>query len=124
MNIIQYHPRKHETLKQYWCNVGPASKTMDQHYFNTGLPSRVCWYRFYENHKQNNRCSSCLQLTDDTAGTVAAAAPWESYIIAVSGALPYSSHQWSSVMHILMAITMYLCIDLHVYVNHLNAKCD
>ena len=34
---------KHEALAQCWGNVGPASKTMDQHYPNLGPTSRVCW---------------------------------------------------------------------------------
>ena len=36
-------PIKHETLNRCWCNVGPASQTMGQHYPNTGSTSRVCW---------------------------------------------------------------------------------
>ena len=34
---------KHNTLKQCWCNVGPSSSTLGQHYANIGLASRLDW---------------------------------------------------------------------------------
>ena len=36
-------PSKHETFTQCWLNVGPASKTVDQHWASIGWTSRVCW---------------------------------------------------------------------------------
>ena len=33
------YPSKHKTLRQCWFKVGPASKTMVQHYINIGLAS-------------------------------------------------------------------------------------
>ena len=34
-------PSKHETLIQCWRDTGPASKTVGQHFPNTGLMRRV-----------------------------------------------------------------------------------
>ena len=34
---------KHETLTRCWCDVGPASQTVDQHQSNIG--SMFCYYR-------------------------------------------------------------------------------
>ena len=33
----------YEALIQCWSDAGPASTTLDQHQFNTGSTSRVCW---------------------------------------------------------------------------------
>ena len=42
-HVTDHHPSKHETLAQYWFNVGPESETMGQHWINIGSVSRVCW---------------------------------------------------------------------------------
>ena len=34
---------KHETCGQCWCNVGPASQTVAQHYTSIGSTSPACW---------------------------------------------------------------------------------
>ena len=36
-------PNKHDTLKQYWFNVGPPSTTLAQHETDIVTMCRVCW---------------------------------------------------------------------------------
>ena len=45
--VIQRHtctpPRKHETLTQWWPNIGPTSLTAGQYWAGIGSTYRVCW---------------------------------------------------------------------------------
>ena len=41
--VSVYYPRKHGAFTQCCFNVGPASKTMGQHWNSIGWRSRVCW---------------------------------------------------------------------------------
>ena len=40
---LQVLAQQHDTLDQYWVNVGPPSTTSAQHLPNMGPMSRVCW---------------------------------------------------------------------------------
>ena len=41
--LFKLVPSKQETWIQCWLNVGPTSKTVDQHEANIGSKSLVCW---------------------------------------------------------------------------------
>ena len=64
-------PRKHETLKQCWLNVGPASLTLAQHSTYIGSTSRVFWLPWLLVGWQTHCFSGCCLVGQQT-GRIAA----------------------------------------------------
>ena len=75
MFCVRCDPSKHETFAQCCFNVGPATKTMDQHWNNIRWMPRVCWDNkrvlFLQIHFKcasfeltqatQNNCMTCVQ---------------------------------------------------------------
>ena len=45
--ITSKYPNKHDTLTQYWVNIGPQYPTSAQHSPSIGSMYRVCWDSIY-----------------------------------------------------------------------------